>query len=704
MKIKKSLKKDILHLLLYFSISVIIIIGTLSIISQYKSKIIDIEYYQNLVLKQVSSQVELLISDIEEIAVYLSLEYKNHHTLKDIVKSNKNISTILILDDNGIIEDFYAISKQNVYKGFDYSEKNYFKQLKNKNTYWSNIFLSALDEKPKISYSFKKSNKVFVILIDLSELSKFISRFRNYDNSNMIRVFDKNGIMIVNDDNKQLVLQRYNAIKDEVFTQLIDKQKRYKQVIFKSSGKKNYQYGSYTKIEKTGWNIVVREAYSSILKSLNLIIISMILVIVLFIIISIFLSFRFSKKIFNSFDDIQQITSDISDGKYKSKLNSLHYIEFDELLKSFNKMQNKIDKREERLESSLASFKSLVNSTMESIILDENKICFEVNDICVKLFNANSKEDFIGKKLIDFVAPEYKKTLEENYNKNTKPYEVEFIKLDGSRMQTLIQENFLIMEGKKIKVTAIIDITELKSKDFLLFQQGKMASMGEMIGNIAHQWRQPLTVISTCASNIKFQKEYLTLSDDEFYKSVDIITEQTHHLSKTIDDFRNFFRPEKGLDEFLIKDCIEKVLKLLTPSLEQNNIMIETKFLDKDFRFIGYPNELIQVLINIINNSKDAFLINKNEERTIIIEELEFKDKYILKIKDNAGGIPEEILRKIFDPYFTTKHKSQGTGIGLYMSHQIIVDHMKGKLKVQNIDEGCCFSIELIKEEVLLPK
>ena len=213
-----------------------------------------------------------------------------------------------------------------------------------------------------------------------------------------------------------------------------------------------------------------------------------------------------------------------------------------------------------------------------------------------------------------------------------------------------------------------------------------MASMGEMIGNIAHQWRQPLTVISTCASNIKFQKEYLTLSDDEFYKSVDIITEQTHHLSKTIDDFRNFFRPEKGLDEFLIKDCIEKVLKLLTPSLEQNNIMIETKFLDKDFRFIGYPNELIQVLINIINNSKDAIKENCNDydNKYIFITTSKVKNEFILSIKDCGGGINKNIINKIFDPYFTTKHKSIGTGIGLSMAYQILRKHHNANIKVSN--------------------
>ncbi len=402
---------------------------------------------------------------------------------------------------------------------------------------------------------------------------------------------------------------------------------------------------------------------------------------------------------------MQVITSKISNGNYDVEDKDLYYDEFNNLLDSFNKMQVEIDKREDTLESSLNSFKSLFNSTMESIILHENKICFDVNNVCLKLFGATTKNDLIGKNILDLVAPEYRKVVESNLIVNSQPYEIELLKIDGSRLQALVQGKFLRLDNRLVRVSALIDITELKNKDQLLFQQSKMASMGEMIGNIAHQWRQPLSIISTCASGVKFEKEFAELSDDRLNESMDMIVENTQYLSRTIDDFRNFFKSEKNLQLFVVQDTVQKALKLLSSSIKNNEIELQTKFLTNEFKFEGYPNEFIQVFINIINNSKDAFLLNKNEKKYIEISEVEYKDKYILQIKDNAGGIPSEIIDKIFDPYFTTKHKSQGTGIGLYMSHQIIVDHMNGKLKVRNIEfktktgsyKGCCFTIELPK-------
>ncbi|WP_072681474.1 ATP-binding protein [Arcobacter sp. LA11] len=710
MKKVKSLKKQILQLLIFFSISVIIIFGAISILNLYNSKIEIIKHNQNVALKQVSKEVQNLNLDIENIADYISNNYSfSGNLLKNVVETNQNISSILILDRKGLIEDFYAMSNLNIYKGFDYSNKNYFKELNNSNnSYWTNVFLSTVDEEPSISYSFRMADKIGVIMINLSELSNFLLRFKNHDNSHMIRIFDKNGIMIINPDDKQLVLQRFNAITSEVFTKLVKEKEPYTQVIFSSIKNDGKQFGAYTTIKRTGWTILVRENHDYILKSLNSVVLLIIFAIIVFIILSIYLSLGISNRIFKSFDNMETITSKISNGNYTVENKNLYYDEFNNLLNSFNKMQVEIDKREDTLENSLNSFKSLFNSTMESIILHENKICFDVNNVCLDLFGATSKDDLIGKNILDLVAPEYRRIVENNLLVNSEPYEIELIKIDGSRIQALVQGKFLKLENRLVRVSALIDITELKNKDQLLFQQSKMASMGEMIGNIAHQWRQPLSIISTCASGVKFEKEFSVLSDDRLNESMDMIVENTQYLSRTIDDFRNFFKSEKNLQLFVVSDIVKKALKLLSSNIKNNEIELFTRFSNNEFSFEGYPNEFIQVLINIINNSKDAFLANNSQERCIEISELEYKDKYILQIKDNAGGIPTGIIDKIFDPYFTTKHKSQGTGIGLYMSHQIIVDHMNGKLKVKNIEfktktgkyKGSCFIIELPKNPV----
>ncbi|RXJ75598.1 hypothetical protein CRV03_12630 [Arcobacter sp. F155] len=684
----KSLKREILQLLVLFSISVIIIVGILTIWKLYSSKVEIINHNQNLILKQVGKEVEQLLQDIEDISIYVSENYSyNYMVLKNLVETNKSISSILVLDEKGIIEDFYAISNLNIYKGFDYSNKNYFKKIKDhRKYYWSNVFLSSVDEEPSISYSFKMNDKIGVIMIKLTELSNFIQRFKNTDNSHMLRIFDETGIMILNPDSKQYVLQRYNASSSSVYTDLINKEKPFKQAIFTGVTKKGKQLGSYTKVKKTGWSILVRQSHDDILKSLSSIIISIVLVVLFFSIIAIFLAIRISQKIFTAFDNLQLITSRISDGDYNMKVDELHYEELNNLLESFNKMQIEIDKREDNLEKSLNSFKGLFNSTMESIVLSKDGKIIDINDVSLKLFQAGSRKEFINRPMFDFIDEKYHKIVQSNLIKNTDPYEVELIKLNGKRFQALVQGKILEFEGEDVRLTAVIDITELKQKDQLLFQQSKMASMGEMIGNIAHQWRQPLNTISTCASGIKFEKEFGVLNNDRVADTMDIIVENTQFLSKTIDDFRNFFKSDKKTERFITRLIIKRALKLLDASLKNHEIELFENYLEEELLYEGLSNEFIQVFVNIINNSKDAFIANNVEHRVIYINESTEANNYVLEIKDNAGGIPENIIDKIFEPYFTTKHKAQGTGIGLYMSHQIIADHMHGNIKAENIN------------------
>ena len=246
---------------------------------------------------------------------------------------------------------------------------------------------------------------------------------------------------------------------------------------------------------------------------------------------------------------------------------------------------------------------------------------------------------------------------------------------------------------------------ELIQKEKILNHQSKMAAMGEMLENIAHQWRQPLSLISTAATGAKIKKDFGTLSDNDFYETMDMINNSTQHLSTTIDDFRNFFNNDKDVSNFNINQPIEKVLSLINSKLKNRNINVIKNTQDMEVR--GLINEFIQVLINIINNSLDAFEEHNLEKKFIFIDLYKDNNSLILKIKDNAGGIKEELLNRIFEPYFTTKHKSQGTGIGLYMSMEIIKKHMNGDINVSNEEyiydnikcKGAQFKIEIpIKE------
>jgi two-component system, NtrC family, C4-dicarboxylate transport sensor histidine kinase DctB len=219
-------------------------------------------------------------------------------------------------------------------------------------------------------------------------------------------------------------------------------------------------------------------------------------------------------------------------------------------------------------------------------------------------------------------------------------------------------------------------------KNKIIFQQNKMAAIGDMIGNIAHQWRQPLSVITTAASSIKLKKELNILEDEEEKESLTYIIDASNYLSNTIDDFQYYFSPDKLKDTFSTDDLINKLLKLISVEFKENNIYIIKNI--ENFNILNYENELLQVLINIVTNAKDELKKDTNKIGYVFIDLYKHNENLIIKIKDNAGGIKEEIIDRIFEPYFTTKHQSKGTGLGLYMSEEIIVKHIKGTIKVSN--------------------
>ena len=221
-------------------------------------------------------------------------------------------------------------------------------------------------------------------------------------------------------------------------------------------------------------------------------------------------------------------------------------------------------------------------------------------------------------------------------------------------------------------------------KEKLLIQQSKMATMGEMIGNIAHQWKQPLSVISTVSTGIKFQKEMDSLDDKDIITGMNDINNSVQYLAQTIDDFRNYFKPDKEKIHFKFINVFEDTIKLIYPQFKNYNIEFINKIDESEI--YGYRNEFLQVLINIFKNSKDELIkLDENQKRFIFIDAYKDNSNYIIKIKDNAQGIPLEIIEKIFDPYFTTKEEDKGTGIGLYMCKQIIKG-INGEIEVINMD------------------
>lgn len=232
-----------------------------------------------------------------------------------------------------------------------------------------------------------------------------------------------------------------------------------------------------------------------------------------------------------------------------------------------------------------------------------------------------------------------------------------------------------------LQKTIEYEIMKNDEKNRILFQQNKMAAMGEMIGNIAHQWRQPLSVITVLASSLKVKKELDILEEKDYLESYNLILETANYLSNTIDDFQYYFSPNKNKNSFNTKNLIDKSLKLSSMEFKEHNINVIKNI--EEFEALNFENELLQVVINILNNAKDE-LIKKDAKRYIFIDLFKEDKNIIIKIKDNAGGIDKNVIDRVFEPYFTTKHKSKGTGIGLYMCQEIIVKHIEGTIQVSN--------------------
>jgi len=254
----------------------------------------------------------------------------------------------------------------------------------------------------------------------------------------------------------------------------------------------------------------------------------------------------------------------------------------------------------------------------------------------------------------------------------------------------------------KVKVNEEVEKNRIQQQ--YMFNQSRLAQMGEMISMIAHQWRQPLSSISVTASNMKMllhlDKYNITEEKDaiackeQFNNSIDRIGVYVKNLTSTIDDFRNFYKPNKQSTTQIITSPITKALNIVKSTLDADKIKIIERYNNIN-KIVMYENEMMQVILNILKNAQDNFSHNRTEHRQIIITTKYDNNSDIIEILDNAGGIPEGIIKNIFDPYFSTKDEKQGTGLGLYMSRVIIEEHHKGTIQATNENNGACFTIRL---------
>ncbi len=385
---------------------------------------------------------------------------------------------------------------------------------------------------------------------------------------------------------------------------------------------------------------------------------------------------------------------------------------------------------QKQLHASQTKRQALFDMSLEAIVVyDEHNNIQKANKKALEMFGYN-EEDVIGVHFLKFVPDEYKEYAKASVEqKKSMTYETNVLKKDGTHFPVAVSVHYVTINNKLTRISSFIDLTTLRQteselhelnaslekrvqeeiqknreQEALVFQQARMAQMGELLSMIAHQWRQPLASIAATTTNIQtqFEMEKFDLHSEEGQKDCKIflnkklqnINTYVQSLSQTIDDFRNFYNPNKKPLSIPLNQPIEKAFSILMPSLVAHQIKVIKK-LDVDISLFLHENEMMQVILNLLKNSQDQLLEKQIKNPTIMIRTYKRDNQLYLELSDNAQGIEKEHLAHIFDPYFSTKDQKNGTGLGLYMSKIIIDDHHKGEISVKNAPDGACFTIRL---------
>ena len=371
----------------------------------------------------------------------------------------------------------------------------------------------------------------------------------------------------------------------------------------------------------------------------------------------------------------------------------------------------KLDNNNRILLENEEKFKAITNSALDAIIMLDNRGRLIFWNPKAKDMLGYEEDEIMGKDFHKIVAPkafhEASKVAYEKFARTGEGavlgqiLELSAIKKGGHEFPISLVLSGVQIDGEWHGIGFMRDITErnklqseIKQKDEIMLAQSRQAAMGDMISMIAHQWRQPITAIGMGAQNLQLDIELDDIDPKRFDTKLSKIVELTTFLSKTIDDFRDFLKPNKKPDTSMLSKILNGALAIVGKSLENNNITLKYS-LQSNVEITTYSNEVIQVLINIINNAKDIMKIKEIDDGIIKLNISHDEETAKFEICDNAGGIPEDILPRIFEPYFSTKEEKGGTGLGLYMSKMIVQKHLKGIISAHNSAEGACFSITI---------
>ncbi|NPA74399.1 MAG: hypothetical protein GXO12_06770 [Epsilonproteobacteria bacterium] len=583
-----NFEKDVKRKLLLFSITPLLLLSMLLIGKIYFLTADTYEIHYKITLVNINHKINLFVANIYKKASLLSKDPKID--LRTFILSDDSIDFVCFLEKDGTIRDI-EYKKDKLFSK-DMIDRLYKKYRKLNKPFFAHDAVGS--DLQTLSYVFNTTKGLCILNVNLREIRDYI---------NFIKKDERFQIAIVDDNGKYIFCTSKNIdknepfFKSEIYKKAIMGHKQFSYYEFYNSKMDLDNFFMYTKNMRLNWIVFVIDE-SETLDDQVLIMITWISLFVLSIILLILtLSDKFVKKILNPLEELVLKMETFANSRNTQRFN-IHseYIFFKKLSDSFNKMQDKILKREEELD--------ILNKTLEKRVKEE------------------------------------------------------------------VEKNRL--------------------KDQQLISQSRLAQMGEMLSMIAHQWRQPLSAISSLSGKININARLKKLDHQTALELSSKISLYTQHLSSTIEDFRNFFRGDKEKKDTTYDEIVNDVLVILEVSIKNKNIELVKDMQSKKV-FHTYANEIKQVVLNLVKNAEDVLVERGIKDPKIIISS---RDN-VLTVEDNAGGIPDEIMDKIFDPYFSTKEKKDGTGLGLYMSRIIIQDHCGGKLIAENTDKGALFKIIL---------
>ena len=372
------------------------------------------------------------------------------------------------------------------------------------------------------------------------------------------------------------------------------------------------------------------------------------------------------------------------------------------LLKKYNKkLKKEVDdktleykKKNQELINANQNFFDLLNTAIEAIaIFDENDKLVKLNNSGKVMFNYYFKKKSQNKMILDFIPEDFISEIKDKLNNKVfEPFETNLLRSDKTIFPALIAVKTILIENKNNTIITVVDLTQIKLQDQFLQQQAKLAQMGELLSMIAHQWRQPLTAISAASENLKLKNLLNKIDNNTIDIATNDINKYTNYLSNTINDFKNFYKTNKSIEKTTLNEMLEKSLNIIEDAIYFKNIKI-IKNLNSISPINTYKSEVTQVILSLLQNAEDILIEKQIVNPFIKIKTFEDKKYLYLQVIDNGGGIPENILDKIFDPYFSTKHEKNGTGLGLYFAKSIIENNCNALLTAKSNGQEAVFTI-----------